>query len=980
MAAGASSESAFVAPPSLGGVPGAAAMARGAAAGGASGLSSDSLGLSHLIRAYQVSGHLVSTLDPLGITQFRGEAPPAELSIEHHGFKNEDLDRPLNLLGKSTGGHSGFLSYLDKKDSNLTLRVLLDKLKRTYTSNIGIEYMHIGNVAQCNWIRERVEADSFMDYSKEKRMHLHERLAFANKLEKFLGLKFTDKRFGIDGGENSIVGLKAMIDYGNQLGIKSFSIGMPHRGRLNVLVNVLRKPLPQILKEFQGLHFDLDQYMDETSWTAAGDVKYHLGTSMDRTYPDGREVHIAVLANPSHLEAVNPVVAGKVRAKQYLAGDTPQDKKAYCPVLMHGDAAVAGQGIVYETMQMSKVKDFDVGGTVHVVVNNQIGFTTGPRKGRSTPYCSDIGKAFNIPIFHANGDDPVACTAAFELAVEWRQKWGTDVIVDVVCYRRFGHNEVDQPVYTQPVMYSKIHRHADPLAIYEERLIAEKTCTRKEIEVVHKMIATTFDHDWELAKTWEAPAYDWLSSKWQGFLSPRQLSRIRPTGCSVDTLRDIGLKLATLPDDCKPNSQILKIYQQRLKSIETGEGIDWATAESLAFGTLLLEGNHVRLTGQDVQRGTFSHRHAVIRNQTTGMGYTPLNHLATKVCPTIPSDKVDATHDKHEKAWEMEPDSQAHFTIQNSILSEYGVLGFEVGYSLENPNVLNLWEAQFGDFANGAQIMIDQFISAGEDKWLRQSGITMLLPHGYMGQGAEHSSCRLERFLQQCDEDADVVPDMQERDIRTQAQLFNWSVVNVTTPANYFHVLRRQIHRQFRKPLIIATPKNLLRDKNCTSTLAEMDVESRFKRVYDEVNPAVTANAANVQRLVMCSGKVYYELADARDRLGITDVAIIRVEQLAPFPWDHVAREGAHYPNATIVWCQEEPKNMGAWSYCEPRIAASMKQINNTERRATYVGRNPSAATATGLGSRAHNAEQTVVLAGALGLSVEEYKERLGHK
>lgn len=963
-----------MAPPSLGGNPTAAAV--GAPIG--AGLSSDSLGLSHLIRAYQVSGHLVSTLDPLGIHQFRGDAPPAELSFEHHGFKNEDMDRPLNLLGKSSGGHSGFLSFLDKKDSSLTLRVLLDKLKKTYTSNIGIEYMHIGNREQCNWIRDRVESDKFMDYSKAKKMHLHERLAFANKLEKFLGLKFTDKRFGIDGGENSIVGIKAMIDHGNALGIKSFSIGMPHRGRLNVLVNVLRKPLPQILKEFQGTHFDLDSYMDGTRWSAAGDVKYHLGTSMDRTYPDGREVHIAVLANPSHLEAVNPVVAGKVRAKQYLAGDTPQDKKQYCPVLMHGDAAIAGQGIVYETMQMSKVKDFDVGGTVHVVVNNQIGFTTGPRKGRSTPYCSDIGKAFNIPIFHANGDDPVAVTAAFELAVEWRQAWGTDVIVDVVCYRRFGHNEVDQPVYTQPVMYSKIHRHPDSLSIYEKRLIAENTATQEEIDAVHTMINTTFDNDWEAAKTWEAPAYDWLSSKWKGFLSPRQLSRIRPTGCNVEHLREIGTKLTTLPDDCKPNGQILKIYQQRLKSIETGEGIDWATAESLAFGTLLLEGNHVRLTGQDVQRGTFSHRHAVIRNQLTGRGYTPLNNLASKVCPTIPADKAEfSLEDVKNKAWEMEPDSQAHFTIQNSILSEFGVLGFEVGYSLENPNVLNLWEAQFGDFVNGAQIMIDQFISAGEDKWLRQSGITMLLPHGYMGQGAEHSSCRIERFLQQCDEDPDIVPNMEERDIRTQAQLYNWAVLNCTTPANYFHALRRQIHREFRKPLIIATPKNLLRDKNCTSTLADMSYETRFKRVYEEINPVVSSNGANVQRLIMCSGKLYYELADARDKLGMTDIAIVRIEQLAPFPWDHVASEGKNYPNATIIWCQEEPKNMGAWSYCEPRIAASLKQINDDSRRASYIGRTPSAATATGLGARAHNAEQAVLIAGALGLSVEDYKAKL---
>lgn len=923
-----------------------------------------------------MTGHLVANLDPLGIHPFR-KVIPDELSYEHHGFKDEDLDRPLNLNGKSTGGHAGFLSLLNKSDTNLTLRTLVNKLKRTYTSNIAIEYMHIGNREQCNWIRERVETDSFMNYTNEKKMHIHERLAFANKLEKFFALKFTDKRFGIDGGEASIVGLKAMIDHGNKLGIGSFVIGMPHRGRLNVLVNVMRKPLPQILKEFQGTHFDLESYMNEESWSAAGDVKYHLGTSMDRYYPDGRKVHIAVLPNPSHLEAVNPVVAGKVRAKQYLAGNKEIEKKNICPVLLHGDAAVAGQGIVYETMQMSKVQDFDVGGTVHVVINNQIGFTTDPRHARSTPYCSDIGKAFNIPIFHANGDDPVAVCAAFELAIEWRQQFGTDVILDVICYRRYGHNEVDQPVYTQPVMYSKISKHPDALKVYETNLLNEKICSQDDITKVHKTIEKIFDDDWEKAKTWVTPPYDWLSSKWQGFLSPRQLSRIRPTGCDINTLREVGLKITTLPDTSIPNNQILKIYQQRYSTIEKGENIDWATAESLAFATLLLEGNHVRLTGQDVQRGTFSHRHAVIRNQKNGDGYTPLNNIVQHVNPSIPSIRAEHNdHDTHHKPWVMEPNTQAEFTIQNSILSEFGVLGFELGYSLENPNMLCLWEAQFGDFVNGAQIMIDQFISAGEDKWLRQSGLTMLLPHGYMGQGAEHSSCRIERFLQQCDEDSDQVPKM-DQDIRTQIQLHNWQVVNCTTPANYFHALRRQIHREFRKPLIIATPKNLLRDKICTSQLSEMGLNTRFKRMYEEINPDIVKNADNVKRLVMCSGKVYYELADARTKLGINDVAIVRVEQLAPFPWDHVATEAKKYPNAQIIWCQEEPKNMGAWGYIEPRIAASVKQINNDTRRATYVGRNPSAATATGLGSRAHNAEQAVVIAGALGLPLQDYKNKL---
>jgi 2-oxoglutarate dehydrogenase E1 component len=549
--------------------------------------------------------------------------------------------------------------------------------------------------------------------------------------------------------------------------------------------------------------------------------------------------------------------------------------------------------------------------------------------------------------------------------------------VDVICYRRHGHNEVDQPVYTQPVMYSKIALHPDTLKVYENALLKEGVCDQSHFDKTHALINKTFEADWEAAKTWVSPKYDWLGSKWAGFLSPHQLSRIRPTGCSIDVLKRIGKSITTIPASANPNSQIQKIYQQRYATIESGEGLDWATAESLAFGTLLTEGNHVRLSGQDVQRGTFSHRHAVIRNQATGAGYCPLNHIAPNVVPSLP---LDRSIDKNSQSCSVDKDQQAEITVQNSILSEFGVLGFENGYSLENPNMLVLWEAQFGDFVNGAQIMIDQFISAGEDKWLRQSGLTMLLPHGYMGQGAEHSSCRIERFLQQCDEDSDVIPNM-DGDIRTQIQLHNWQVVNCTTPANYFHVLRRQIHREFRKPLIIATPKNLLRDKVCTSSLADMAEGTRFKRVIGEVDEKISSQGSKVERLLYCSGKVYYELADARKKLGLSNVAIVRVEQLAPFPWDHVAQEAARYPNAAVVWCQEEPKNMGGWSYTEPRIATALRKINDTpNRRATYVGRNPSAATATGLGSRAHNAEQQKVLAEALGVTVADLRKAFGPK
>jgi 2-oxoglutarate dehydrogenase E1 component len=912
---------------------------------------SDSLGLSYLIHAYQVRGHEIASLDPLGIHSFRKDAPP-ELDYKYHGFEDEDLDRKLNLLGNSSGGNAGFLDILASRPST-TLRTVLDDLKRTYCSSIGVEYMHMGSREKCNWIRSRVEDPTWMKKTNEQKMHIYERLAFADLFEKYLANKFnTAKRFGSEGGEAVIVGLKAMIDRGSELGVESFSFGMPHRGRLNVLANVMRKPMPQIFKEFQGTHYDLDEYMKH-DWSSAGDVKYHLGTSMDRSYPDGRKVHLSLVANPSHLEAVNPVVVGKIKAKQYYNGDKPTDKLKSMPVLLHGDAAFAGQGIVYETMQMSRVKDYAVGGTIHVIVNNQVGFTTDPKQGRSTMYCSDLGKAFNIPIFHCNGDDPVAVVTAFETAVEWRQKVGEDCIIDMICYRRFGHNELDQPMYTQPQLYSKIMNHPDTIAVFEKKLLADKVCNQKDFDDMKKMVNASLENDFNASKEWVGKKNDWLSSKWGGFLSPLQQSRIRQTGVDIDLLRDIGIKSCTFPKSLTIHKQLAKIFQARQKTIEQGIGIDWATAEALAFGSLLLEGNHVRLSGQDVQRGTFSHRHAVVNDQKTGDIYCPLNNLKSHDDPNVPL-----------KKYALPADTQAQLIVQNSILSEFAVLGFEMGYSLENPNSLCLWEAQFGDFVNGAQVMIDQFISAGEDKWLRQSGLTMLLPHGYMGQGAEHSSCRVERFLQQVDEDADVVPDMHES-TRRQVQVTNWQVVNCSTPANYYHVLRRQVHRDFRKPLIVVSPKNLLREKKCTSTLEEMGPHTRFTRVYSEVNQDIHNNPDSVKRVIYCSGKIYYELIDEREKRGITDVAIIRIEQLAPFPWDKIAKEASHYKNADAMWCQEEPKNMGPWSFVEPRIITATKTLNGAEKRPLFSGRKPSAATATGLGARAHNAEQESLITAA---------------
>lgn len=925
------------APPSLGG---AAVSPTAGAAGGA--MNSDSLAVSYLIRAYQVRGHEMANLDPLGIHNFRAATTPAELDYKFHGFSEADLDRKLDLHDNSTGGHTGFLAVLGTNPS-YTLREVVNKLQSTYCSGLGVEYMHIQEQNKCNWLRDQIETPQWMKYSKEKKLHVFERLCYADYFEEFLQTKFnTTKRFGLEGGDSVIPGLKCMVDRGSELGIKSFVFGMPHRGRLNVLAQVMRKPMPLIFREFMGTHIDTAEVLNSPN-SMSGDVKYHLGTSMDRTYPDGRRVHLSLCANPSHLEAVNPVVQGKVRAKQFFAGNTEAQLKEHMPVILHGDAAFAGQGIVYEQMQMAKVPNFAVGGTVHVIVNNQVGFTTDPINGRSTMYSSDLGKAFSIPIFHCNGDDPMSVCAAFETAVEWRQTFGEDCIIDMICYRRSGHNELDQPMYTQPQMYTKIKKHPRPLEVFEQYLLKKGVCSGDELDSIKKNVMKVLENDYAAAANWVPKDSDWLSTRWKGF-NRSKMSRIRETGVDSSVLKMIGEKTAEVPEGFQVHVQLKKILKERAQCVAAGAKIDWGTAEMLAFGSLLMEGNHVRLTGQDVQRGTFSHRHALLTDQKTGAKYTPLCNLPTP--PPISSD--------------FKPE----FTIQNSILSEFGVLGFEMGYSLENPNTLCLWEAQFGDFVNGAQVMIDQFISAGEDKWKRQSALTMLLPHGYMGQGAEHSSCRIERFLQQVAEDPDVIPaNISNMNERMQIQNCNWQVVNCSTPANYFHVLRRQIHRDFRKPLIIATPKNLLREKRCTSNIEEFSTGTRFRRVLGDCNAAVAANRDKVRKVVFVTGKFYYDLDEVREKRGISDVAIIRIEQIAPFPFDGVAQELGRYPNVEeVIWAQEEPKNMGAWSFVQPRIETSTRELLKKEWRPKYHGRGPAAATATGYGNIIHAAEQQAII------------------
>ena len=826
------------------------------------------LGLVHLVSAYQSRGHEVANLDVLGLRN-RPLSSVADLDFKTYGFTEADLDRSFDF-GRGGDGMVGFLgasASAHGANSTITLRSLVARLQATYCGSIGWEYMHISDREKQNWLRERCELAQPPTLTKQKSLQIYDRLAHSTLFEQYLANKFnTAKRFGLEGCESLVPGLKALVDRATEKGVESIVFGMPHRGRLNVLVNVIRKPMELLLKEFMGTHVDMEAYersLAGGNWSGSGDVKYHLGTSYDRTYPDGRKVHLALVANPSHLEAVNPVVAGKVRAKQDLIGD--KDRTRVMGIMLHGDAAFAGQGVVYETLAMAQLKNYGTGGTVHVICNNQVGFTTDPESGRFTTHPSDICKAFDVPAFHVNADDPEAVTRVFEVAAEYRARFKTDVLVNLVGYRKYGHNELDQPMFTQPVMYSKIAKHPTALELYGAKLLGSGQVTQGELGAIKEAVDASYALAWTKAQEKEkkkdvasaaAGNITWLTSKWAGFNSPEHLSRIRPTGVPLETLNSIGRALCALPATIKLHPSLMRIMKAKEDSLKAGSGLDWGTAEALAFGSLLLEGNNVRLSGQDVERGTFSHRHAVMHTQDSDAVYCPLNNLGAK---------------------------QAPFLASNSPLSEYGVMGFELGYSLEHPNQLVLWEAQFGDFVNGAQIIIDQFLSSGETKWLRQCGLVLLLPHGMEGMGPEHSSARIERFLQQCDDAEDVVPPMDESK-RMQIQHTNWQVLNCTTPANYFHALRRQVHRNFRKPLIVASPKSLLRHKNAVSSLVDMSEGSMFKRVIPEDAPALLAAPTKVRKLIFCTGKVYYDLLKQREDLKCKDVAIARLEQIAPFP------------------------------------------------------------------------------------------------
>ena len=861
----------------------------------------DSIRALMIIRAHRIRGHLSADLDPL---KLQATGQHLELQPKSYGFEEADMDRPIfidNVLG---------LQFA-------SMRQIIDILKRTYCSTFALQYMHISDPEQSSWLKERIEGrDKEITFTREGRKAILNKMIEAEGFEKFLHVKYTGtKRFGLDGGESLIPALEQIIKRGGALGVRDIVIGMPHRGRLSVLANVMQKPYRAIFNEFQGGSFkpeDVD---------GSGDVKYHLGASSDRDF-DGNNVHLSLTANPSHLEAVNPVVIGKVRAKQDQIGDA--DRTQVLPLLLHGDAAFAGQGVVAECFGLSGLVGHRTGGTIHVVVNNQIGFTTAPHFSRSSPYPTDIALMVEAPIFHVNGDDPEAVVHAAKVATEFRQKFQKDVVIDIFCYRRFGHNEGDEPMFTNPLMYNQIKRQKTTLSLYTERLVKDGLIPEGEVEDMKAAFQAKMSEEFEAGKEYKPNKADWLDGRWSHLDRRGEEYQRGETSISTQTLADIGTALSRAPDGFPLHKTVARMLETKKKMFAAGEGFDWATGEALAFGSLLCEGFPVRLSGQDCTRGTFSQRHSGLINQDTEERFYPLNHIRT---------------------------GQKRYDVIDSMLSEYAVLGFEYGYSLAEPNALTLWEAQFGDFANGAQIMFDQFISSGESKWLRMSGLVVLLPHGFEGQGPEHSSARLERFLQMCGQD-------------------NWIIANCTTPANYFHILRRQLHRNFRKPLILMTPKSLLRHKLAVSKAEEFTTGSSFHRVlWDDAEASSSAHKlkpdAKIKRVVMCSGKVYYDLLEERNARGLDDIYLMRFEQFYPFPAISAMKELQRFENAEMIWCQEEPKNQGGWSFMEPNLEWVLERMKAKHNRLRYVGRSASASPATGLAAQ-HKFQQAALIDEAL--------------
>jgi len=861
----------------------------------------DSIRTLRLIRAYHMNGHLTANLDPLNLS--KKEYHP-ELDYKSYGLTDNDLDKEIFIDG-SFG--------LESASLNEIIKILIE----TYSSSIGVEYLYIQSPDQKQWIRERIEeVRNKTIFTHEGKKAIYNRLVESELFEQYLDKKFLGtKRYGIEGGESMIPGIEQIVKQACLAKVENIFIGTAHRGRLTLLSTVLGMPYKSILSKFQGYQNDPNEVM------GSGDVKYHLGVSSDREF-EGKKIHISLVPNPSHLEAVDPVVIGKVRAKQTQLKDKTNDK--VFGLLIHGDAAMAGQGIVAETFAMSQLVGFRTGGTIHFVINNQIGFTTMPQYGRSAPYCTEIAKMVQAPIFHVNGDDPEAVVHVCRIATEFRNKFKVDVVVDMFCYRRSGHNEADEPSFTQPLMYQAIKKHQSTVKIYEKQLLEEKILTNEESKKIKTNFKNFLDKEFESAKSYKPNKADWLEGDWTGLSTASFDARKGLTSVKKNDLLKIGKAIHQIPIDFNAHKKIKKIYEDRLTSIHKGKNIDWSTAESLAFATLLNEGYGVRLSGQDTGRGTFSQRHSVLYDQINEKRFVPLRHFTKK---------------------------QGYFEIIDSFLSEYGVLGFEYGYSQSDPKTLVIWEAQFGDFANGAQTIIDQFITTGERKWLRMSGLTLLLPHGHEGQGPEHTSSRLERFLQMCAED-------------------NIQVANCTSPANYFHILRRQLLRNFRKPLIILTPKSTLRHKKNVSSKDYFINGSTFHRVLR--NEITKEEEKKINRIIICSGKLYFELQDHIEQLQKQNVFILRLEQIYPFPYDVFSKELKRFTDCEVLWCQEEPKNMGAYGFVKRRIESVMKDTNMKQEKLLYVGRRAAASPATGVLDR-HLANQKNILR----LAVEANKKEI---
>ncbi|PTL86035.1 MAG: 2-oxoglutarate dehydrogenase E1 component [Candidatus Liberibacter europaeus] len=859
-----------------------------------------------MVDAYRRLGHFNAHLDPLKLVQ--DDVKLQELSPSYYGFAKKDYNRRIPMQG-----------VLGLDDANIS--EILKILSHLYCSNIGVEFMHIINLEERDWIRNAIETiDLSYDISTEERKYILDKLVKAEYFEKFIDIKYKGaKRFGIDGAEVIIPAIEEVIIQGVRKGTKEIIIGMAHRGRLNVLSQIVDKPARAIFYEFNGVDFEDERH--------SGDVKYHLGTFCKRNI-DGKDVYLSLSNNPSHLEFIDPVVMGSVRARQDIISSVSgensvalSDRSQVLPILIHGDASFAGQGVVYESFGLSGLSGYMVAGSIHIIVNNQIGFTTNPLSSRSWPYPSDIAKAAGIPVFHVNGDDPEAVIRVIRIATLFRMKFHKSVVVDVFCYRRFGHNECDEPSFTQPKMYKTIRSHKSVFQIYSDMLISDKVISKQELQDLTTNCQSHLENEFKEAENYRPEKVVVLRNRFSDVLECAGDRKSSKTSVSQDILKEIGNKISSIPESFNAHKIVERLMKNRRKMIETCTGIDWGMAEALAFGSICYEGYKVRLSGQDCERGTFSHRHAVLYDQETEHRYLPLGHISV---------------------------NQGSCDIVNSLLSEQAVLGFEYGYSLENPNSLTIWEAQFGDFANGAQIILDQFVSSGEQKWSRVSNLVCLLPHGYEGQGPEHSSARLERFLQMCAEN-------------------NMRVANCTSPANYFHILRRQIYCDVAKPLIIMAPKSLLRHKQAVSSLSEMSCGSAFCPVLLDDADSAESNTVKlvedsiIRRVILCTGKVYYDLSDNRDKYNICDIYLLRIEQLYPFPEDYIIKVLSRFAQADMVWCQEEPRNMGAWTFIEPYLEMVLKSINARCNRFRYVGRLESASTAVGNISR-HMAQLSVLI------------------